>query len=43
MADKMSFQQKLADIMQTARENGMCMTAEEAERFFAAALAAGVH
>ena len=34
MADKMSFQQKLADIMQMARENGMCMTAEEAERFF---------
>lgn len=34
MADKMSFQQKLADMMQLAQENGMRMTAEETERFF---------
>ena len=34
MADKMSFQQKLADIMKLAQENGMRMTAEETEQFF---------
>ena len=34
MADKVSFQQKLADIMRLAQESGMRVTVEETEKFF---------
>lgn len=34
MADKIGFQQKLADILKMAEENGMRLTIEETEKFF---------